>query len=240
MALPIQTTPTFNLVIPSTEKKVRFRPFLVKEEKALLIAQQSEDASIMIDTLKDIIRGCIIDDIDVERLATFDIEYIFTQIRGKSVGETVELLVGCDEDHGEQNDKARVKIVIDLSTIEVEKSKDHTNKIVLFGDVGVVMKYPNIDIIRRFDKLQAGDVDSIFEIIADSIDLIYQGDEIFYAADTPRDEILQFLNNLTNDQFKSIQQFFQTMPRIRKEIDYKCPLCGKEHHKVLEGLQSFF
>ena len=240
MALPIQNTPTFNLTIPSTNKKVRFRPFLVKEEKALLIAQQSEDATIMIDTLKGIMGSCILDKIDVDRLATFDMEYIFTQIRSKSVGETVELIVGCDEDHGEQNDKAKVKIIIDLSTIEVEKSKDHTNKIELFGDVGVVMKYPNIEIISRFDKLQAGDIDSVFEIIADSVDYIYQGDEVFYSSETPREEILQFLNNLTNEQFKSIQLFFQTMPRIRKEIDYKCPLCGKEHHKVLEGLQSFF
>lgn len=240
MALPIQSTPTFNLTIPSTEKKVRFRPFLVKEEKALLIAQQSEDPAIMIDTLKQIMGGCIIDKIDVEKLATFDMEYIFTQIRAKSVGEVVELIVGCDEDHGEQNDKAKVKIVIDLSTIQVDKAKDHTNKIHLFDEVGVVMKYPNLDIIKRFDSLDVANVESIFDIIADSVDYIYQGDEVFHASETPREEILQFLNNLTNEQFKSIQQFFQTMPRIRKEIDYKCPLCGKEHHKVLEGLQSFF
>jgi hypothetical protein len=240
MALPIQTTPTFNLVIPSTEKKVRFRPFLVKEEKALLIAQQSEDPTTMIDTLKEIMSSCILDKVDVDRFATFDMEYIFTQIRSKSVGETVELLVGCDTDHGEQNDKAKVKIVIDLSTIKVEKSEDHSSKIHLFEDVGVVMKYPTIDIIRRFDNLEVTDVDSIFSIIADSIDYIYQGDEVFHAHETPREEIIQFLNNLTNEQFKSIHKFFQTMPKIRKEIDYKCPLCGREHHKVLEGLQSFF
>lgn len=240
MALPIQSTPTFNLTIPSSEKKVRFRPFLVKEEKALLIAQQSEDPTIMIDTLKGIMGSCILDKIDVDKLATFDMEYIFTQIRAKSVGETVELIVSCDDDHGEQNDKAKVKIVIDLASIEVTKPEGHSNKIELFGDVGVVMKYPNMDIIKRFDSLEVTDVDSVFDVIADSVDYIYQGDELFYAHETPREEILQFLNNLTNEQFKSIQQFFQSMPRIRKEIDYKCPLCGKEHHKVLEGLQSFF
>lgn len=240
MALPIQTTPTYNLVIPSTEKKVRFRPFLIKEEKALLIAQQSEDPAIMIDTLKTIIGGCITDPIDVESLATFDLEYIFTQIRAKSVGETVELLVGCDTDHGEQNDKARVKVIIDLSTIKVEKSESHTNKIKLFGDVGVVMKYPTLDVIRSFNDLETEDIEAVFSVIADSIDFIYQGDEVFYAKETPREEIIQFLNNLTTDQFKDIQTFFQTMPRIRKEIEYKCPLCGKEHKKVLEGLQSFF
>jgi hypothetical protein len=240
MALPVQSTPTFNLVIPSTEKKVRFRPFLVREEKALLIAQQSEDPTTMVDTLKEIMSGCILDKVDIDRLATFDMEYIFTQIRAKSVGETVELLVGCDEDHGEQNDKARVKIVIDLSTITVEKPDGHTNKIALFDDVGVVMKYPTIDIIRRFDTLDTADVESVFSIIADSIDYIYQGDEVFHANETTPEEITQFLNNLTNEQFKNIHKFFTSMPKIRKEIDYKCPLCGKEHHKVLEGLQSFF
>lgn len=115
MALPLQSTPTYNLTIPSMNKNVRFRPFLIKEEKSLLIAQQSEDLMIMIDTLKSVIKECTLDKIDVEKLATFDIEYIFTQIRAKSVGETVDLIVQCDTDHGEQNEKARVKLSIDLS-----------------------------------------------------------------------------------------------------------------------------
>jgi hypothetical protein len=239
MALPLQTTPTYNLTIPSTGKSVRFRPFLIKEEKSLLIAQQSEDLMIMIDTLKSVIKDCIIDKVDVEKFATFDIEYIFTQIRAKSVGETVDLIVQCDEDHGEQNEKARVKLVIDLSTIIVEKDPKHTNKIQLFGDVGMVLRYPTIEIMKRMESAE-DNLESIFQIVADSVDYIYQGEEIFYAKETPREEILQFLENLTSDQFAKVNEFFTTMPRIKKDVEYKCPLCGKEHKKTLEGLQSFF
>ena len=239
MALPLQSTPTYNLTIPSTNKSVRFRPFLIKEEKSLLIAQQSEDLMIMIDTLKSVIKDCTLDKIDVEKLATFDIEYIFTQIRAKSVGETVDLIVQCDTDHGEQNEKARVKLSIDLSTIEVEKDPKHTNKIELFGDVGMVLRYPTIEIMKRMEKAE-DNLESIFQIVADSVDYIYQGEEIFYAKETPREEIIQFLENLTSEQFAKVNDFFITMPRIKKEIEYKCPLCGREHKKTLEGLQSFF
>lgn len=239
MALPLQTTPTYNLTIPSTGKTVRFRPFLIKEEKSLLIAQQSEDLMIMIDTLKSVIKDCLIDKVDVEKFATFDIEYIFTQIRAKSVGETVDLIVQCDEDHGEQNEKARVKLIIDLSTIVVEKDPKHTNKIELFGDVGMVLRYPTIEMMKRMESAE-DNLESIFQIVADSVDYIYQGEEIFYAKETPREEILQFLENLTSDQFAKVNEFFTTMPRIKKDVEYKCPLCGKEHKKTLEGLQSFF
>ena len=239
MALPLQNTPTYNLVIPSTGKSVRFRPFLIKEEKSLLIAQQSEDLMIMIDTLKNVIKDCIIDKVDVDKFATFDIEYIFTQIRAKSVGETVELIVQCDEDHGEQNEKARVKLSIDLTSIVVEKDPKHTNKIELFGDVGMVLQYPTIEIMKRMEKAD-DNLESIFQIIADSVDYIYQGEEVFYAKETPRAEIIQFLENLTSEQFAKVNDFFTTMPRIKKDIEYKCPLCGKEHKKTLEGLQSFF
>lgn len=239
MALPLQSTPTYNLTIPSMNKNVRFRPFLIKEEKSLLIAQQSEDLMIMIDTLKSVIKDCTLDKIDVDKLATFDIEYIFTQIRAKSVGETVDLIVQCDTDHGEQNEKARVKLSIDLSTIEVEKDPKHTNKIELFGDVGMVLRYPTIEIMKRMEKAE-DNLESIFQIVGDSVDYIYQGEEIFYAKETPREEIIQFLENLTSEQFSKVNDFFTTMPRIKKDIEYKCPLCGREHKKTLEGLQSFF
>jgi hypothetical protein len=239
MALPLQSTPTYNLTIPSTGKTVRFRPFLIKEEKSLLIAQQSEDLMIMIDTLKSVIKDCLLDKVDVEKFATFDIEYIFTQIRAKSVGETVDLIVQCDEDHGEQNEKARVKLIIDLSTIVVEKDPKHTNRIELFGDVGMVLRYPTIEMMKRMESAE-DNLESIFQIVADSVDYIYQGEEIFYAKETSREEVLQFLENLTSDQFAKVNEFFTTMPRIKKDVEYKCPLCGKEHKKTLEGLQSFF
>lgn len=240
MSLPMNTMPTFNLTIPSTGKKVKFRPFLVKDEKALMIAQQSEDVLVMVDTLKSVIKSCVVDNIDVDSLATFDIEYMFIQIRGKSVGETVELLFPCDEDHGEQNEKARSKIRIDISTIEVEKTPGHTNKIELFGDVGMVMKYPTIDSAKKLEHTSMDNMDAVFEVIADSVDYIFQGEELYYAKETKREELLQFLNNLTSEQFLKVQSFFENMPRIRTEVAYNCPVCGKHHVKELEGLQSFF
>jgi len=240
MALPMMSAPTYTMVVPSSGVSVKFRPFLVKEEKALLIAQQSEDIGVMIQTLKGIINTCVLDTLDVDKLATFDLEYMFTQIRAKSVGEIIELIFPCDIDHGEDNEKARVKVSIDLTTLIVEKDPNHNNKINLFGDVGVVMKYPTMDVMKRLENLDTNDLDKVFSVVADSIDYIYQGEEIFYGKEQKHEELLQFLNNLTSEQFVKIQQFFATMPRIKKEIEYTCPVCQKHHRKMLEGMQSFF
>ena len=240
MALPMMSAPTYTMVVPSSGVSVKFRPFLVKEEKALLIAQQSEDIGVMIQTLKGIINTCVLDKLDVDKLATFDLEYMFTQIRAKSVGEIIELIFPCDIDHGEDNEKARVKVSIDLTTLVVEKDPNHNNKINLFGDVGVVMKYPTMDVMKRLENLDTNDLDKVFGVVADSIDYIYQGEEIFYGKEQKHEELLQFLNNLTSEQFVKVQQFFATMPRIKKEIEYTCPVCQRQHRKMLEGMQSFF
>ena len=237
MALPINTAAQYNLVIPSTGERVKYRPFLVKEEKALLLAQQSEDPITMVDTLKNIIASCVTGDYKVDNLATCDLEYIFTQIRGKSVGETVDLLFPCDVC---EDEKAKVKISFDITKIQVEKSPEHDKKIDLFGDVGVVMRYPTIQTISRLENMKADTIDDIFDIVAGCIDFIYQGDEVFYGKEQSKEDLLEFLNNLTSEQFKKIQKFFETMPRLKQEVDYNCPVCGLHHHKVLEGLQSFF
>jgi hypothetical protein len=238
MALPMNTQPTFNMTIPSSGKVVRFRPFVVKEEKALLIAQQSEDPKVMVDTLKNVFTSVIQDNFDVDKLAIFDIEYMFLQIRGKSVGETIDLLFQCDDDHGEQNEKARSKITINISDLNVVKPEGHTNKIELFNKVGLIMKYPTLE---TQDLLKdADDIEQVFDLVADLIDCIYDGEDVYYGHETKREELLQFLNNLTTEQFGKIQKFFETMPKISTKVEYKCPICGKEHHKVLEGLQSFF
>ena len=199
MALPIMSTPTYNLVVPSTGATVKFRPFLVKEEKALLIAQQSEDAQVMINTLKNVIKSCVQDNIDVDKLAIFDLEYIFLQLRGKSVGESIDLYLPCDEDHGENNEKAKTKITLDINTINVEVGEGHTNKFELFGDVGVVMKYPTVEVLKQLDGLDENDFDKIFEIIALSIDYIYQGDQLFYASEQKKEEL--------KNEIKSVYDF---------------------------------
>lgn len=242
MALPMNTMPTFNLKVPSTGKTVKYRPFVVKEEKALLIANQSEDLKVMVDTLKSVIKACVLDDIDVDSLATFDLEYIFTRIRGKSVGETIDLLFQCDEDHGEQlNKKAVAKVSVDIGAIDVTRNPEHTNKIELFGDVGVVMKYPTIDISKEIENSDGTtNVDNIFKVVMTSIDFIYQGSDVYYANEQTKEELSQFVNNLTSEQFGRIQKFFETMPKLSTTVEYTCPVCGKEHKRVLEGLNNFF
>lgn len=237
MALPLSNTPIYNLTIPSMEKNVRYRPFLVKEEKALLVAQQSEDTVVMLDTLKNIIKSCVKDEIDVDSLATFDLEYIFTQLRAKSVGEVVELIFSCDTCTDE---KAKVKIAFDLTKLKVEKDPKHSKNIPLFNDVGVIMKYPSIELINKLQGVVDNNVDQIFEVVIDCMDSIYTGEEIFHAKEQSKAELMEFLENLTSEQFAKIQNFFETMPKIRQDVEYNCPVCGKHHSKYLEGINSFF
>lgn len=240
MSLPMMTTPTYTMVVPSTDATVRYRPFLVKEEKALLIAQQSEDPIVMVETLKNVVKDCVLDKIDISKLATFDLEYMFMQIRGKSVGEAIDLVLACDEDHGEQNEKARVNYTINISDIVVEKNPEHTNKISLYGDVGVVMKYPTVQDLKKLQDLNENDLDKIFDVIAVSIDYIYDGQQLYYGKEQKHEELIDFLGNLSSQQFMQVQKFFETMPKLSKQVEYTCPICGKHHSKTLEGIQSFF
>ena len=240
MALPSNSTPVYSLVVPSLKKTVNYRPFLVKDQKALMLAQQSEDEKVMVDTLKDVITSCITDDIDVNSLAMFDLEYIFTQLRSKSVGENVELILSCDEDHGEQNKDAKLKVSVNLSDIQVESKEGHDKNINLWGDVGVVMKYPSVDILKKFQNLKETDTDSVFNIISQSIDYIYDGNEVYHSKEQSKSEMSEFVNNLTTEQFQKIQKFFETMPKLTYDIDYNCPVCSKAHKVRLEGMDSFF
>jgi len=236
MALPKQNTITYSLIVPSTGKEVKFRPFLIKDEKDLLLAQQSEDPKSMIDTLKNVIKNCVTD-IDVESLATFDFEYIFTQIRAKSVGENIELLLKCDKCDDE---KALAKVSIDITNLEVNIPESHQKKIPLFDDVGVMMKYPSFDTIGELTKIDETDINQMFDLVIGCIDQIYNSNEIFHAKEQTRDEMIEFLNNLSSEQFSKIQSFFETMPKLSKEVEYDCPVCALKHKKVIEGLQSFF
>jgi len=237
MSLPIANTPVYKLTIPSLSKSVMFRPFLVKEEKALLIAQQSEDSDTMIETLKNVITACIKDKVKVDELALFDIEYIFTQLRAKSVGENVDLILKCDTCTDE---KASVMYTIDLTKVKVDIPKEHNKTIPLFDDVGVVMKYPSLDILSKMEKLETADIDTVFDIVCSCVDAVYNSEEMFYAKDQKPDEVREFINNLTQEQFVKIQQFFDTMPKLEERVKYTCPVCSKNHEKYIRGLDSFF
>lgn len=241
MGLPMNATPVYTLLVPSTGREFKYRPFLVKDEKALLVAQQSEDNTVMLDTVKEVIKACAKSDIDVDKLASFDIEYIFLQMRAVSVGEYVDLIFQCDNDHGEKNEEARSQVRVDLREVMVERFEGHTNKIPLFNDVGICMKYPTIQTLKKIESVTAtSDIDVIFEAVVECIDYIYDSEELHYAKDQTREQLIEFLNHLTSDQFTKIQEFFKTMPALRAYIKYTCPVCSKEHVKYMEGLQSFF
>lgn len=240
MALPSNTTPIYTTKIPSTKKEFKYRPFFVREEKALMIAQQSEDTGIMLDTIKEVIKACAKTPIEIDKLASFDIEYLFLQLRASSVGEMIELIFACDNDHGEDNDKALSRVAVNLQEVEVKFSEGHTAKIPLFGDCGVMMKYPSVDTLKKIEKADVNDTDAMFDIVCDCIDFIYDADQIFSAKDQKKEELLEFLNNLTSQQFAKVQEFFQTMPQLRVDVNYTCPVCGLVHNKYMEGLASFF
>ena len=237
MALPKMSTPQYETTVPSLKKKVKFRPFLVKEEKSLLLAQQSEDPKVMINTLKAIIKDCIIDPINADELAIFDFEYLFTQIRAKSVGEEVDLLMLCDTCTDE---KAKAQVLLDITKFEVLYPEKHSQKIDLSEDVGVMMKYPSIDTLEKLEKAAAGNVDSTFDVVADCMDYIYTSTEVFHIKEQTKQEVIEFLESLTQEQFSKIDAFFATMPKMSQHVEYDCPVCGKHHDKVLEGLESFF
>lgn len=237
MALPIASTPLYKLTIPSTGKTVSYRPFLVKEEKALMIAQQSEDADTMIRTLKSVIEACIQDPIKANDLAIFDIEYIFTQLRSKSVGEIIQLILKCDTC---EDEKASVQYDIDLTKLKVNIPSEHNKTISLFGDVGIVMKYPSLDMLKKLEDLDGSDAEAIFQIIQSCIEYVYDSQQMYSAKDHKPEEIRQFIDNLTQEQFVKLQAFFETMPKLEEKVSYKCPMCDKEHEKYVRGLEAFF
>lgn len=241
MVLPTNATPVYTLTIPSSKKEFKYRPFLVKEQKALLIAHQSENLNTMLDTVKSVIVSCAKNDIDVDTLSSFDIEYIFLQMRANSIGEIVEMVFSCDEDHGDLNEKAKVVKQINLLDAKVETFEGHEKQIPLFGNIGMMMKYPGIETLKKLESdISGSELDVAIDIISDCIDYVYDGEEIYPAKDQKKTDLIEFLNNLTNDQFNRVKKFFQTLPQLRVYVEYTCPVCSKHHNRYLEGLASFF
>lgn len=237
MPLPTMTTPTYELTVPSSKQKVKYRPFLVKEEKALMLAQQSENQLTMIDTLKSIIKECTFGKIDVDKLAIFDIEYIFIQLRAKSVGEISELTYSCLQCG---DPKAKMNINVDLTKLEVVFNPDHTSDISLFEDVGIKMKYPGIRSIANNVNVKEGSVEFIDNMVIDCIDCIYDDSTVYVAAEQTREELREFIDNLTQEQFSKIENFFDTMPKLEKKLEFDCPVCKYHHEKIIQGIDDFF
>ena len=236
MALPTMDLPTYELEVPSTKKKIKIRPFLVKEEKVLLLALESDNEKNIKDAVLALLKNCIQSRLKVENLSTFDLEYIFLNIRAVSVGEFVEILVTCRDD-----EETQVKYGLNLTDVEVIFPEGHTNKIMLTEETGVVMKYPSFD---RFVEGQFSNTDvpedEVLKIIAESIDQIFQGEEVYDESTTSKKEFLQFVESLTNSQMTKIQEFFETAPRLEHTFKVTNPNTGVESEYVLRGLQSFF
>jgi len=237
MPLPKISTPTYELELPSTGKKVKYRPFLVKEEKILIIAMESEDEKQITNAIKEVISSCIITrGIKVEQLSTFDIEYLFLNIRGKSVGEEVEVLVTCPDDGVTQ-----VPTVINLDDIQIQKGKGHTRDIKLDDSLVLRMKYPSLDeFIKNNFSGQEITVDNTFDLIASCVEQVYSEEESWSASDCTKKELTQFLEQLSPKQFKDIEVFFETMPKLTHTIMVKNPKTGVDNEVVLEGLTAFF
>lgn len=237
MALPVMNTPTYELIIPSTNQKVKYRPFLVREQKALLIAQHSEDPHIMFDTLVDVIRICLFDKIDTSKLALFDVEYIFTQLRARSIGEISELTFTCLECG---DPKAIIKVPVDLTKLEVTFNKANNSSISLTDTIGIKMRYPGVSELDTLQSLSTFDVESLFDLAVSCIDIIYDESGVYKASEYTRVELEEFVENLNEKQFEKITEFFKTMPKLEKEIEFDCPVCKFHHKQVLKGLDSFF
>jgi len=240
MPLPKIATPSYELELPSTGKTIQYRPFLVKEEKLLVIALESQDTKQITNAIKAVIRSCVLTkSVKVEDLPTFDIEYLFLNIRGKSVGEDIDVKIVCPDD-----EKTEVNISVNLDDIQVEKSKDHSNKIKLDKNLMMELKYPSLNefVKSNFDPndLNRSAMDQSFDLISTCIDKIYDQDEVWVAADCTKKEIKDFIESMNSAQFKQIENFFETMPKLSHTIKVTNPKTKVESEVVLEGLASFF
>ena len=238
MPLPKIATPTYELELPSTGKTIAYRPFLVKEEKVLVIALESEDTKQITTAIKAVLRNCVLTKgVKVESLPTFDIEYLFLNIRGKSVGEELEVNIVCPDD-----EETNVPVFIDLDDIQVQKDDDHTNKIKLDDNLMMEMKYPSLEqfIKNNFEFDEKNAMDQSFDLIATCIDKIYTEDEVWATADCTKKEVKEFLESMNSSQFKSIEKFFETMPKLSHTVELTNPKTKKKSTVVLEGLSSFF
>ena len=238
MPLPKIATPVYELELPSTGDTIQYRPFLVKEEKVLVIALESEDTKQITNAIKNVIKNCIqTKGIKVETLPTFDIEYLFLNIRGKSVGEEIEVNVTCPDDGVTQ-----VPITINLDDIKVQKNEEHTNKIKLDDTIMMEMKYPSLEqfIKNNFDFEDGNAMEQSFDLISTCIDKIYTEDEVWATEDCTKKEIVEFLEQMNSSQFKEIEKFFESMPKLSHSIKVKNPKTKKETTVVIEGLAGFF
>ncbi len=242
--LPKIDVPIYETKLISNGTTIRYRPFLVKEQKLFLMAAESDDPQETVTAIKQVINNCIIDDVDVDNMATFDIEHLFIQLRARSVGEIVNLSYNCNNVTKNEKGEDRVcggKVQFELNVLEIQPQKnlEHTNKIQITEKLGIMMKYPTFKTVDKLD-ITTNDMDQIMDVIIGCIDYIYDEEQIYYAKDASKKELIEFIENLKQTDLEKIQQFFNTLPKFKKDLHFKCGKCGYEEDIVVEGIQNFF
>ena len=236
MALPKLGVPTYELTLPSTGKTVKYRPFLVKEEKVLLLALESDNEKEVIAAVKNTLRACVLSRVKVDQLPSFDLEYLFLKIRAAAVGEVIEMTVTCTDDN-----ETQAKASINIDEVQVTKEGEHSRKIMLTDDMGIMINYPSMDRFIESQFLNKDlDPEHIFNFIAEHIEQIFDGEDVYDSTTTTKKEFREFVEGLTSKQFESIQKFYETMPRLLHTFKVLNPNTGNECEYTIEGLQSFF
>ena len=235
MALPIVNSSRYSTELPSSGQTIEYRPYVVKEEKILMIALETKDQKQIMRAMKDVISSCVYTEINPEDLASFDIEWLFLKLRSKSVGEKVEVRLKCEDD----DCKSLTDVTVDLESISVEKPSED-NVIKLTDTVGVTMKYPSVGVLEKYSEEDLQTATGAFDMIVDCIDTIYDEDNVYDCANETKADIDNFLDNLSSEQFKKISDYFQDMPSVKHDIEYKCVKCDRDNKVELRGIQSFF
>ena len=235
MPLPKLDVPTYDLTLPSSNRQITFRPFLVKEEKILLMAMEGEEQNEMVNAMKQIIGNCIVEEINVDILPLFDLEFIFLNLRSKSVGAESTVGISCP------NCNTTNQFEINLDEIEISKTEEHTKEIHLTDSVGLIMKYPTVDVLKGVNiSEETVDVENTMLMVESCVQKLWEGDATYDMSDYTKDERQEFFDNLTQSQFAEIQSFFETMPKLSHDIQYSCSNCDYNDTMTLEGLQNFF
>lgn len=237
MALPTIENPRYELTLPSSDVQVQFRPFVVKEEKILLMAMETKDNNEIVNATKDILKACTFEKLDIESIPMFDIEYLLLQIRSKSVGEVANFKVICPDDK-----QTAADVELDLSTVQVQVDDDHSNKVVIDEErkLGLVLNYPSLGITKAGFDVNKENVETMFNVVASCIDHIYEGDKTYPAKDSTKKELVEFLEGLSQKAFLKIKKFFDTMPQLRHEVEVTNPKTGIVSKVTFKGLQDFF
>lgn len=242
--LPKIDVPVYSINLISNGKEIKFRPFTVKEEKLFLMANESKDLKTIIDTTKQVLNNCIVSEIDIDSLPVFDIEYLFLNIRARSVNEVIALNYKCNNDIKNEDDDGThkcghtVQIDVNILDIKPKSNKKVDNKIQITDKIGMVMKYPNFNTLAKYEGENESDI--VLKLTIDCIDYIYDADQIYYAKDTTEEELVEFIETMQSKDLEKIKEFFDSIPKISKDLDFKCKKCGYEEKITLEGIESFF